>query len=371
MRIALFFTYGYSLKSWKISGILDKELEIYIELNKQYDLSFIFITYGDTEDIDLVAKYKFIEVIPLGQYIKLSNSKVMNYIKSFFIPFKIKKLIYDVDLIKQHQLLGSWVSVGCKYLINKPLIVRTGYDMFLFSIKEEKSSIIKMLYFLLTFFTIKNANLYTLSSNSDYKKLKKYFSLNKISIRQNWIKEIPEPKPLDLRHSKKILAVGRLEAQKNYTAMINALQGGDFTLDIVGEGSLKDSIKNLATEKGVSINFLGNYENHELLKIYQDYKYFLQTSLYEGNPKSILEAMSSGCIVIASDIENNQEIIGNNLNGVLFSDDEDILSCIHRLEKDFELSKSISMEATGFIEKNYLIANLVKKEYSDYRKLIR
>ena len=35
MKIALFFTYGYSLKTWSDSGTLQKELSYYVELNKE------------------------------------------------------------------------------------------------------------------------------------------------------------------------------------------------------------------------------------------------------------------------------------------------------------------------------------------------
>ena len=44
-----------------------------------------------------------------------------------------------------------------------------------------------------------------------------------------------------------------------------------------------------------------------------NYKYYLSSSKFEGNPKTILEAMSSGCIVIASNIKNHKEIIKHNI----------------------------------------------------------
>ena len=40
------------------------------------------------------------------------------------------------DLIKQNQLLGSWAAILLKINSRKPLYTRTGYDMFLFSLKE-------------------------------------------------------------------------------------------------------------------------------------------------------------------------------------------------------------------------------------------
>ena len=44
----------------------------------------------------------------------------------------------------------------------------------------------------------------------------------------------------------------------------------------------------------------------------------ISTSFFEGNPKTVLEAMGSGCIVVASDIPNHRELIDDKVNGYLF-----------------------------------------------------
>ena len=40
-----------------------------------------------------------------------------------------------------------------------------------------------------------------------------------------------------------------------------------------------------------------------------DYKYFVTSTLYEGNPKAILEAMASGCVVVAPNVPGVNEVI--------------------------------------------------------------
>ena len=46
MHVLVIFTYGYSLKTWKESGTLDKELSLYVELSEKYNLKFTFLSYG-------------------------------------------------------------------------------------------------------------------------------------------------------------------------------------------------------------------------------------------------------------------------------------------------------------------------------------
>jgi len=373
VNIALFFTYQYSLALWKSSGILDREIEIYLELNKKYGVKFIFITYGDSEEIDLVSEYSFIKVLPIYSFIKKSNNKFVNYLKSFFIPFKLKKHLSGIDLIKQHQLMGSWVSIIQKLLIKKPLIIRTGYDMYIFSQKEGKSLFIRCLYYLLTYLSIEMCDLYTVSSKADLNVLKQKFNTNKLVLRRNWVKKIDTTTNISERQSTKILSVGRLEKQKNYEYSIKSLIGSEYVLDIVGEGSKKSYLYKLAKKEKVKINFLGILDNEELQKLYPNYKYFLLSSFYEGNPKVLIEAMSFGCIVIASKTENIKEIIDHKQNGILIDINQDsrqLVSNLNNLESDDDLTKMISYNSLRYVEQNYLLVNLVEKEYNDYNNLI-
>ncbi len=372
MLIALFFTYNYSLKTWSDSGILLKELEIYEMLNRKHGIKFKFITYGYKDEESYIKKFDFIEIIPIYEYISKSKFKLINYIKSFLIPFKIKSLLADVTLFKQHQLLGSWVSILSKFINKKPLIIRTGYDMFLFSIYEKKSMRIKFLYYFLTLLSLRFANLYTIASTSDSNKLRKYFKYSKVKIRRNWIKEVKNIKNLDKRHSDRVLSVGRLEKQKNYSYLIDSLSNSKYSIDIVGKGSLKESLKKESGEKNVKLKLLDPIENESLLEVYQDYKYFILTSFYEGNPKALIEAMSSGCIVLASNIENNSEIIDNYINGILVGEGLDsILNALDWLDENPDKASQISTNATNFIHENYLLSDLVEKEYKDYKNLTR
>ncbi len=371
MLIALFFTYNYSLKTWSDSGILFKELEIYEMLNKKYDVRFKFITYGNKDDEKYIDKFDFIELIPIYEHISKSKFKLINYLKSFIIPFKIKKQLEDVNLIKQHQLLGSWVSILSKFINKKPLIIRTGYDMFLFSIYEKKSLPIRFLYYFLTLLSLRFANLYTIASTSDCKKLEKYFKYTKIKIRRNWIKEVKNIKDFNNRHPHRVLSVGRLEKQKNYTYLIDSLSNTKYSLDIVGEGALKESLKKEAEQKNVKLKFLEPMRNESLLNVYQDYKYFILTSFYEGNPKALIEAMSSGCIVLASNIENNSEIIDNHNNGILVGENLDsIRDKLGWLDENTDEATLIAKNGINYIIENYLLEDLVEIEYEDYKNLI-
>ena len=365
MHIVYFFTYGYSLETWNEAGILNREIKLFKELIKKHNLKFTIITYGNEADLTFDLD-KNINIEPIYTLIKKSKNKFINLFNSFFLSKKIDKKIDNFDVIKQNQLLGSWVSILFKLRSRKPLYTRTGYDMFLFSLKEKKSIFKVILYYLLTQTTLYFSNLYSITSTQDRNFLSKYFIVNKNKLvkRSNWVENIHDNKFME-RKSKTILTVGRLEKQKNYEYLIKSLVDTDFSLDIVGAGSNKDSLQAMAKNCSVQINFLGILKNEDLLKLYTKYKYFVSSSLFEGNPKAILEAMSSGCIVIARDIPNNSEIIKNHKNGILFNEENSLNNILKNIEK-IENLEEISRDSIVHIKVFNSIDKLSDDIYSDF-----
>ena len=105
------------------------------------------------------------------------------------------------------------------------------------------------------------------------------------------------PKTVDIsnRFNNKLLLVGRLEKQKNFSLLIEKLKDTDYLLHIYGEGTERDVLEKLSIKNNIKSSFFGNIPNQELVNIYGNYK-FLLPSKFEGNPKVILEAMASGLL---------------------------------------------------------------------------
>jgi len=371
MHIVFFFTYGYSLKTWFETGTLEKEIELYKQLITNHDFKITMVTYGDNSDYEHISLMENIQIVPIYKYIKYSKYSLIRYLKSFFIPIFLRKKIQDVDLIKQNQLMGSWISIIYKFLIKKPLIVRTGYDMLFFSRKQDKGFTKVFLYKKLTSITLAFSDIYTVTSYADKKFLEENFGSNiNLDIRPNWVYSGNIPIS-ENRYSARVLTVGRLESQKNYLNLIKNFEGSEYQLDIVGTGSLENQIIVLAKELGVKINLLGSFSNKQLINIYQQYKYFILASHYEGNPKVVLEAMSNGCIPVLSKIPNHLELVEHNINGILF--DPSTMNVTRYLD-DINLNndqyKKLSLNATNKVEKYNSLEIALKNDLSDYKKLV-
>jgi len=124
----------------------------------------------------------------------------------------------------------------------------------------------------------------------------------------------------------KMLFTGRITKQKGLEAFIKTLKQtrgeikGSFSFQIIGEGPLKVSLQNLSRElfQGNTVSFGNWVEKNKLLREYQSADIFILPSYYEGMSNSLLEAMACGCMVIATDIAGNNELVRDGKNGFLF-----------------------------------------------------
>ena len=58
-----------------------------------------------------------------------------------------------------------------------------------------------------------------------------------------------------------------------------------------------------------NVNLIKTVQQAELVKIYNEHKYYLQLSMFEGFPNALCEAMLCGCVPIGSDVAAIPEII--------------------------------------------------------------
>lgn len=370
MKIGIFLTFDYSLHAWNSGGVLNRELAIYEELAKNFGLEFTLFTYGDSDDFDLDISKKF-KIVPVYSLTKKFSNKYLQIISSMIIPLRIKKEIKELDILHQHQLHGVWVPIICRFLYDKKLLVRTGYDMHYFSIMNNKGFAVKTFYKFLTYISLRFSDIYTVTSKEDRDRLiKRYKKIIKIiKIRPNWVKRVNQEVSED-RNKANILSVGRLEYQKNYKELLKEFENtkDKYKITIIGEGSQKDYLLNLAKNMNVDLDILQNMGNENLVEIYKNYKYYISFSLFEGNPKTVLEAMAAGCIPICSNIPSHSEIVKNNFNGVLFDlNNPNVLNILDNLNNDEVSTDKLKINAIKNVREDNSLQLLSINMYSDYK----
>ncbi|WP_201545922.1 glycosyltransferase [Psychrobacter sp. H7-1] len=122
---------------------------------------------------------------------------------------------------------------------------------------------------------------------------------------------------LSVSNKKIILAVGRLDTPKDYPNLLKAISilkknRDDFTVFIVGDGPLKSSLMKLSNELGLkeTIKFLGSRTN--VKDLIQAADVYVMSSMWEGLPMVILEAMACERMVVATDCGGIKNLVGQN-----------------------------------------------------------
>jgi glycosyltransferase involved in cell wall biosynthesis len=123
-------------------------------------------------------------------------------------------------------------------------------------------------------------------------------------------------------HEKVVGMVAKFRAQKGYRHFIEAIprilkKCSDTTFLIVGDGEERGKVERMIRELGLLEKTILTGHQENVADYYQVFDVFVLSSLWEGMPYVILEAMALGLPVVASDICGNNELVEHGDNGFL------------------------------------------------------
>lgn len=155
------------------------------------------------------------------------------------------------------------------------------------------------------------------------------------------------------KKKKKIVAVGRLEKQKNHAMLIHCFSEisymyPDFILQIYGEGSLRSKLQKQIQDLGLAekVFLMGNVSDlHEQIS---DAYMFVLSSDFEGLSNALLEAMMMGIPCISTNCAGSDEVIVDGENGILVpvGDENALSNSMIKMIDNQDFAKKISQKAT-------------------------
>lgn len=371
-KILLFMTWDVSLALWKEKGLFERELKLYESLGDK-GVHITILSWGGQEDagISKAISHPNIDVISAYNFISRPKNKAVRALYSCLVPFKIKAHIKRADVLKTNQMWGGWVAALSSLFFKKPLIARCGYELHDFTKKQGHRKLRQYFIWGISKFTYAIAKHICVATSDDKKHVVISFKQpdDKITLHPNWI-DVNRFAPIEEVKEKRghILFVGRLTEQKNLPLLIGAIDGTEFTLDIIGDGELRDRLQS----DGDCVNFLGKYPNDKLPALYNSYPVYVLSSHYEGNPKTLLEAMSCGRAVIGTNVPGISSVIQHERSGLLCEPEKDDLrQAIERLLQDEDLRKSLGQAARQQIIETQSLDILVDREVTLYERLIQ
>lgn len=179
-----------------------------------------------------------------------------------------------------------------------------------------------------------------------------------------------EVKEFENKNKFTIVGVGRLAPVKGFHTLITALSkvNFDFKLNIVGEGEQKEELLNLIK----SFNLENKIELVGFVRNVQDYIYNsdlqIISSSEEGLSLALIEGIFYAKVLVATDIANHKEILGEEL---VFNND--VNAFVNKLEdvyKNYEKYVNLFSKIKETKE-DYSIEKMVKQYVEAYKSLIK
>lgn len=280
-----------------------------------------YIILYDAEEIEY--PYKGILLDLNTKAINNPLGKIFNFIKRVYKVKKIKKR-YKIQ-----------ISISFLETANVVNIFTKGEDKVIPSIRNFKSKISKSFYgkiynYLITIFYNRVNILVAVSKGVkedliknygiDKNKIKVIYNLYDLEKIQELSKEKIEDEYKEIFNSPVIINVGRLTRQKGQWHLIRAFKRvkeeiTNIRLVILGRGELENYLKQLVSEMGLEkdVYFLGFQRNP--FKFVLKSTIYVFSSLYEGFPNALVEAMACGIPVISSDCKSGpREILAPETN---------------------------------------------------------
>lgn len=182
------------------------------------------------------------------------------------------------------------------------------------ALTKQKQWIIKLEH-TLEYLSLINIRCYAVSNSLASKIMRRHHFSRKLDI-EVFPNDLPAPSPLTITtmqthpNSVHLACVGMLEPRKNLELVLHtaALLPTSIVLDVYGTGPDLQTLSDLAKQLNISdrVFFHGWIHDNQF---WQHIDLLLMPSRHEGAPNAVLEALSFGIPVLASDIPEHREVL--------------------------------------------------------------
>jgi glycosyltransferase involved in cell wall biosynthesis len=180
------------------------------------------------------------------------------------------------------------------------------------------------------------------------------------------------------RKKVRIGTVGRLVPAKAYGTLITAFKrlkevGLSTELIFVGDGGERSKLELMAQDLGIAEDITFTGFQADVNRFLANFDIFVLSSIREGIPVSMLEAMAMSVSVVATRVGGIPEVIEHNVDGLLVdSENTEMLSqALRRLVEDGLLRKRIGEAGRKKVTRLFSKEAICRQYENLYRTLLR
>ena len=280
--------------------------------------------------------------------IKLSSEQ--SFYKSRFFSGLLGswKLIETINKLNKSEtkilsMQSNFFAVLVSFLKNIKVIVRVSEDP-CGATKYADEKIFSYLILLSKLITYNMASFIVVNATKSLKCVKKFlYNKNKVKLLYN-----PSLNKINKHKTKKnkkiLLSVGRLCKQKNQILLIKTFselykKNKNYKLIICGDGPDKEKINSLINHYNLEKKIILKKWSTNIKSYYKKSSIFILTSLYEGMPNVLIEALNHNMPCISSNVSGVSDLLLDGRGGIILKncDSENLLKSINKVTKNYDL----------------------------------
>lgn len=362
VHAAIFFTRKTSLQTWNELGILDRELAIYrrmISAGARVSL----VTYGTSADRHITRQ--------LAEFTVLFNRwGLPRRWYEHLLPRLHRERLRTATVIKTNQANGAEIALRASQAVGVPLVARCGYMWSTTearnhgedSKRHRRARQIEDRVF-------PRATKVVVTTDEMAVDLRQRYGADGDKVRTipNYV-DTTQFKPQQVPKRFDVIYVGRLSAEKNVDALLNAATTANLKTLVVGAG--ENQLQWQANYPSVNVTWQPRVPHADLPTLLNQARLFVLPSLYEGHPKALLEAMSCGCAVVGTDVPGIRDLLQHQRNGWLCGTSAASLgTAMQRLVENPSLRQNLGDNARQFILDRFSIDRIAEMELNLYREV--
>jgi glycosyltransferase involved in cell wall biosynthesis len=344
--------------------------KIWLELGKGFDQYHILARSQDNRFHTYREGKFFLHLVP-----KLGKSRSF-----FFTSLYMLKIIrkYKINLIlSQCPMLGGFNATLLSKMMNIPLMVEI-HGMEYFRILDSKR-VYNRLFAKIIRYSFNNATkVRSLSSKMTRMLIERNVKANIIEIPNRVNLEVFNLPKEDhsLGKTIRIISVGRFVWEKAYDVAIKAVidlqQRYDIDLTLIGGGPLEEDYKQII-KNNKNIHLVSWVSQEKFVPILTQADIYIQPSISEGMPRTILEAMALRLPVIVSNVGAISGIVNSSKNGLLIEPGNihSLKQAIESLIVDQDLRETIATNGYNDVISKYEWSKVFDKYRNELLQMVQ
>lgn len=291
--------------------------------------------------------------------------KPLKDIKALWELYTILKKIDNIDIIHLHSSKAGFLGRIVSFLLGKSkktIYTPHAISFLRLDVSSKKRKIFIWMEKFASFFGGK-----IVACSQSEKEVIEEQGIKNVTFINNGIKPLEIEKKVNTSDKITIISVGRLSIQKNPKLFndiaLEFIDNPNIQFIWCGDGELKSELTS------PNIKCTGWIERKTLENYLANADIYLSTSLWEGLPLSVLEAMSIGLPVILSDCVGNRDLVEN--NGFLYNNKLEVNACVNILLKDKKFIKEQGVNSKKIVKKRFNIEYMIQSYLNIYLKLSR